>query len=228
MTDAKAEQEVKALVFDAYGTLFDVHSVIALCDELFPDQGQALSEIWRTKQLEYTWVLSLMGHYEDFWQVTGKALRYACRALALTCQPSQQDQLMKAYLHLDTYPDVQPGLSALSGYRLSILSNGSPFMLDGAVTSANLMDAFDHLISADEAGIYKPSPLVYQLATQKLGIEAGLIGFVSANAWDIIGASSFGFQTYWVNRPDKPLDELGFTPTRTIDKLTDLAEIFQS
>lgn len=216
---------LKALVFDAYGTLFDVHSVISLCNQLFPQQGPALSEIWRAKQLEYTWLLSLMGHYEDFWQVTGKALRFACRALNLACEPEQESQLMQAYLRLDPYPEVHQALAGLSGYPLAILSNGSPQMLDGAVTSAGLAGTFAHVISVDQIGIYKPSPQVYQLACDKTGLAARSIGFVSSNAFDIIGASAFGFQTFWVNRAGKPLDELGFSPTMTINKLSGLANV---
>lgn len=229
MADNKeVKQNVKALVFDAYGTLFDVHSVISLCNELFPEQGQAMSEIWRAKQLEYTWLLSLMGRYEDFWQVTQKGLRFACQALDLTCEAAHYDQLMKAYLRLDPYPEVKEALTALSGYPLSILSNGSPLMLDSAVTSANLAEMFERVISVDKIRIFKPSPRVYQMAVDELGLAAKSIGFVSSNAWDIIGAASFGLQTFWVNRAGKPMDELGFKPAMTIGNLTELADVLRS
>lgn len=225
MTDTKPI--VKAVVFDAYGTLFDVHSVISLCNELFPEQGPALSHLWRAKQLEYTWLLSLMGRYEDFWQVTERALLFSCRALKLTCEATQQSQLMAAYLHLETYPEVEQALAALAGYPLAILSNGSPQMLEPLVSNAGLQRTFAHVISVAERKIYKPSPQVYQLAVDKLGLEAQVIGFVSSNSFDIIGATAFGFHTFWINRAANPLDELGFVPTMTMSKLTDLVDILQ-
>ncbi|MBI1882067.1 MAG: haloacid dehalogenase type II, partial [Chloroflexi bacterium] len=216
---------VKAMVFDAYGTLFDVHSVISLCNELFPDQGPALSQLWRAKQLEYTWLLSLMGRYEDFWEITAKALRFACRALTLPLEPDRQARLVEAYLYLETYPEVHQALTALADYPLAILSNGSPPMLAAVVSNANLQDTFAHVISVDEVKIFKPSPQVYRLVVDKLGLAPETIGFVSSNSFDIIGATAFGFRTFWVNRAANPLDELGFTPTMTINKLTDLVEI---
>ncbi|GAB4425677.1 MAG: haloacid dehalogenase type II [Anaerolineae bacterium] len=214
---------VKAVVFDAYGTLFDVYSVISLCNELFPEQGAALSQLWRAKQLEYSWLLSLMERYEDFWQVTEKALRFACRALHLSDDAAAQARLMDAYLHLDPYPEVPAALAALADTPLAILSNGAPPMLSAVVANANLQQTFAHVISVDEVKIYKPSPRVYRLAAEKLGLEPATIGFVSSNSFDIIGATAFGFRTFWVNRAANPLDELGFTPALTISKLTDLA-----
>lgn len=221
----EVKQKIKAVVFDAYGTLFDVRSVISLCNELYPDQGLALSHLWRAKQLEYTWLLSLMDHYEDFWQITERALRFACRALNLPTQTVQQAQLMAAYLRLETYPEVKQALAALADYPLAILSNGSPQMLEPLVANAGLQGTFAHVISVDELKIYKPSPQVYQLAVDKLGLEAQAIGFVSSNSFDIIGATAFGFRTFWVNRAANPLDELGFVPGVTINKLTDLVEV---
>lgn len=217
-------QPFKAIVFDAYGTLFDVHSVIARCNEMFPERGQAVSQLWRAKQLEYTWLLSLMDRYEDFWSVTESALRFACKSLHLPLDPVQQAQLMEAYLHLDPYPEVQESLAVLSAYPLAILSNGSPPMLQAVVSSAKLDGVFAHVISVAEIGVYKPSPQVYQLAGDKLGVERGSIAFISSNSFDIIGATAFGFHTYWVNRANQPLDELGFKPDRTITRLTDLVE----
>lgn len=220
-------QQVKTVVFDAYGTLFDVHSVISLCDELFPAQGPALSQLWRAKQLEYTWLLSLMGRYEDFWEVTLKALRFACRALKLPCDSARQSRLMEAYLQLDAYPEVPQALAALADYPLAILSNGSPQMLLAVVSSANLQDIFAHVISVDEVKIYKPSPQVYQLAVDQLRLEPNEIGFVSSNSFDIIGAAAFGFGTFWVNRAANSLDELGLIPDQAIAKLTDLVEVLR-
>lgn len=219
---------IKALVFDAYGTLFDVHSVIWTCNQIFPDQGPALSQAWRSKQLEYTWLRSLMGRYEDFWQVTESALLFACKTLRLPCPPAARAQLMAAYLHLDPYPEVQKALRALSEYPLAILSNGSPRMLQAAVQSAGLQGILSHVISVDEVKIYKPNPRVYELAAQKLALTETAIGFVSSNAWDVIGANSFGFWTCWVNRSGAPGEELGFTPHATVNTLTDLVDLIKA
>lgn len=213
---------LQALVFDAYGTLFDVHSVIALCDQMFPDQGARLSQLWRAKQLEYTWLRSLMHRYEDFWQVTESALVFACQSLGLACDAAARARLMDAYLHLDPFPEARQALSALSMYPLAILSNGSPRMLQAAVDSAGFQGMFSQIISVDEAGIYKPSPAVYQLAPAKLGVDKAAIGFVSSNSWDVIGAKTFGFWTCWVNRGKAPPDVLGASATITVDRLTDL------
>lgn len=216
---------IKALVFDAYGTLFDVHSVISLCDQLFPSQGAALSQLWRAKQLEYTWLYSLMGRYQDFWEVTEKALVYACKALDLPCQSSSRGRLMEAYLHLELFPDVRPALDALSHYVLAILSNGSPRMLKAVVESAGLVGAFAAVISVDEVRVYKPSPKVYRLAPQKLGLDKAAVGFVSANCFDVIGAGAFGFWTCWLNRTGAAADELGVGPDATVGRLTELVNV---
>ena len=216
---------IKALVFDAYGTLFDVHSVISVCQQLFPGQGTALSQMWRAKQLEYTWLLSLMGRYQDFWKVTESALVFACKVLGLPCDPSTRDRLMDAYLRLDPYPEVPAALNALSHYPLAILSNGSPRMLKAAVENAGLQGLFAQVISVHEVKIYKPSPRVYQLAPKRLGVGPEAIGFVSSNSFDVIGAKAFGFWVCWVNRADIAGDELGVTPDVTVARLTDLASI---
>lgn len=222
MASSRAEQPVGALVFDAYGTLFDIDSLVTVCDGLFPGQGQALSQLWRAKQLEYTWLLSLMRRYEDFWQLTERALTFACRALDLPCDGSGRARLMDCYLRLDTYPDVAPALSALSPYPLAILSNGSPRMLEALVQNAGLAGSFTQVMSVDEVQIYKPSPQAYALAAQRLGLNAASIGFVSSNSFDVAGAKSFGLWTCWLNRRHAPLDELGFAPDATIQKLTHL------
>ena len=216
--------QIKALVFDAYGTLFDVHSVIALCDELFPGQGAQLSQTWRAKQLEYTWLKSLMGRYEDFGIVTEAALKFACKALKLDCPPESLKRLMQAYLQLEPYPEVKEALAALSHCKLAILSNGSPRMLNALVKNNGLTKTFDKVISVDEVKIYKPSPKVYALAPKKLKVKKNEIGFVSSNFWDICGASSFGLRTFLINRAGNPQDELGFKPYAVVSKLTDLTQ----
>ena len=223
-----AKKRIKALVFDAYGTLFDVHSVISACDQSFPGHGAALSQAWRAKQLEYTWLRSLMGRYKDFWQVTESALVFGCKSLGLSCLPDTRAELMETYLRLDTFPEVQQALMALSGYLLAILSNGSPRMLKAAVESAGLKGIFRHTLSVDEAKIYKPSPRVYRLAPQKLRVSTDAIVFISANFWDIAGAKAFGFHTYWVNRSKAPAEELGLVPDETLSSLTDLVDVLKA
>jgi 2-haloacid dehalogenase len=211
-----------ALVFDAYGTLFDVHSVVALCDELWPGRGAQVSQLWRTKQLEYTWLRSLMGRYEDFAHVTAAGLDYACAVLGLPCDDARRRRLMRAYLHLATFPEVKDALARLHGVKLAILSNGAPAMLEDLVANAGLAAAIPHVLSVDEVGIYKPSPRVYQLAVDRLGVPAGAIGFVSSNGWDAAGAKAFGFRTFWVNRAGLPVDALGAAPDRVIGSLAEL------
>ena len=215
---------IKALAFDAYGTIFDVHSVVALCEQLFPGNGQALSQQWRAKQLEYTWLRSLMGAYLDFWQVTESGLVFACKALELDLTLERRDRLMNAYLHLTPYPDVAPALGRLGNLPLAILSNGAPRMLNDVVANANLSRHFKHLLSVDAVKIYKPHRRVYQLAPDTFGLPADEIGFVSSNSWDVIGATHFGFRTFWINRGKLPLDELGFQPHRTVASLGEVAD----
>ncbi|MCL4799711.1 MAG: haloacid dehalogenase type II [Burkholderiales bacterium] len=214
--------QIKALVFDAYGTLFDVHSVIRLCDEIWPGKGTALSQLWRAKQLEYTWQRSLMQRYEDFSHVTRAGLRYACNALGLRLGEAEQARLMEAYLHLATYPEVQEALARLAGRKLAILSNGSPAMLEPVVANAGLAQTLDAVISVDALRIYKPDPRVYALAVEKLGVPTGAIGFVSSNCWDALGAKAFGFRVFWCNRAGAPVDELGVLPDSEMRSLAEL------
>jgi 2-haloacid dehalogenase len=216
---------IRAIAFDAYGTLFDVHSVIALCNRKFPGQGAELSKLWRAKQLEYTWLRSLMGRYEDFWMVTESALVFACRSLSLACPAETRRELMESYLHLDTFPEVKSALGKLSQYKLAILSNGSPRMLAAAVESAGLIRVFTDVISVDEVKTYKSSPRVYGLASQHLAVPDNAIAFVSSNFWDIAGAKSFGLWTCWVNRGKLPEDELGVRPDVTVDTLDGLITV---
>jgi 2-haloacid dehalogenase len=189
--------------------LFDVHSVIALCNRKFPGQGAELSKLWRAKQLEYTWLRSLMGRYEDFWIVTESALVFACRSLGLTCPAETRRELMECYLHLDTFPEVKSALAELRKHKLAILSNGSPRMLAAGVESARLKGVFADVISVEEVKIYKSSPRVYALASQHLAVPDNAIAFVSSNFWDIAGAKCFGFWTCWVNRGKLLEDEFG-------------------
>ena len=222
-------RSLRALVFDAYGTLFDVHSVVALCEQLWPGKGAALSQLWRAKQLEYTWQRSLMQRYEDFGRITEASLRYACAALGLPVDEGRRRGLMDAYLKLSTFPEVHDALAALkaSKLRLAILSNGSPAMLRPLVANAGLHGLIGTVISVAPRKIYKPAPVVYRLAVEKLRAPKTAIGFVSSNCWDACGAKSFGFRTFWINRNGAPVDELGATPDHVIGSLGELPALIR-
>lgn len=212
---------VRGYVFDAYGTLFDVHSVVEAGREITADPV-ALSLLWRQKQLEYTWLRSLMGRYEDFWSVTDAALRYAIRRLGLTASDAQRERLMAAYLSLACFPEVRPALDRLAGRGRAILSNGSPRMLAAAVASSGLAACFDHVLSVDTVKTFKPSPAVYALGPDALGIPAGNLLFVSSNAWDVAGAKAYGYRVAWCNRANVPDEELGVRADLIITALDQL------
>ena len=216
---------IKALVFDAYGTLFDVHSVAALGEGLFPGHGAELSGLWRTNQLQYTWLRSLMGRYEDFRKVTEDALVFACVKLGLELSGEKRGQLMNAYHTLDLFPEVKEALETLSGVPLAILSNGSPSMLQAVVKNSGLEGVLSKVISVDEVKTYKPSPRVYQLAVDAFEVKDRTeIGFVSSNGWDLTGAAWFGLTTYWINRANAPIEELGIQPGKILHTLSGLAD----
>jgi 2-haloacid dehalogenase len=214
-----------ALVFDAYGTLFDVHSVLERCEQFWASKGAQVSQLWRAKQLEYTWQRSLMQRYEPFTRVTRDALGYACEALGLALDEAKAAALMAQYLDLATYPDVPPALEKLkaSGRKLAILTNGSPDMIEPLVKNRGMQGVFDAVLSVDALRIYKPAPQVYELAVKRLGVAARDIGFVSSNCWDALGARSFGFSVYWINRTGAPVDKLGFAPDGILKGLGELA-----
>ena len=193
--------EIDGCVFDAYGTLFDVHAAAARCRDELGDAADAVSQTWRTKQLQYTWLRSLMGRHIDFWQLTGEALDYALDSHGIDDEALRQ-RLMDCYLVLDAYPEVKDVLGRLhgAGLKCAVLSNGAPNMLDAAVRNAGLGDVLDAVLSIEDVGIYKPHPSVYRLAVDRLGVEAERIAFQSSNAWDANGAAAFGFRVAWVNR----------------------------
>ena len=225
MSERAGNLDIGALAFDAYGTLFDVHSVVTACEAAFPSRGEALSRLWRDKQLEYSWLLSLMGRYEDFWAVTEQALRYACQHLGLACDAATHRRLLESYYRLKAYPEVPAALARLAAKRrLVILSNGTPRMLAAVTRAAGLTEVFDEIISVEAVGVYKPSPRVYALLPQRLGMPTEAIGFVSSNAFDITGAKAFGLRTYWVNRQDTTPDGLGYPPDAVVRTLAELAD----
>jgi len=213
-------KDTHALVFDAYGTLFDVHSVVRRCESFWPGKGTALSQAWRAKQLEYTWLRSLMRRYQPFSGLTRDALAWACESLGLQLDAAKAKALMDEYLTLAPYSDVQDFFRSLKAQKRAILSNGSPDMLDPLVKHSGLK--LDAVLSVDQLKIFKPAPAVYELAVKKLSMPKERIGFVSSNCWDALGAKSFGFRVYWINRLGAPLDRLGFTPDKTIRTLADL------
>ena len=225
MQAAARARKIRALAFDAYGTLFDVFSVTALCDTLFPGSGNALAQLWRMKQLQYSLLRSMMGRYKDFWQLTEDGLLFASKSLKLDLTADKRKQLMDAYLRLAAFPDVRPGLEALKkqGLRLAILSNGEPKMLAAAVKSAGIPALLDTIISADEIKTFKPSARVYALASQRLKVDSAEVGFVSSNSWDVSGAASAGLRTFWIQRTAaEPPEELGYRADRVVHAITDL------
>jgi 2-haloacid dehalogenase len=213
----------RAFVFDAYGTLFDVHSVVVRAANL-PGDLQALSALWRQKQLEYTWLRSLMERYQDFWDVTEAALRAAVTQLKIQASDAELHGLMQAYLRPSAFPDVRKALDALQGAPLAILSNGSPKMLASAVQHNSLTSYFAEIISVDRVRTYKPSPRVYVLAPEVLGIPPEEILFVSSNSWDVAGAKSFGYKVCWCNRSQGYMEHLGFSADLTISRLDQIPD----
>ena len=211
---------VSAYVFDAYGTLFDVHAAIARHRAAAGGDADRFSEIWRTKQLEYTWTLTLAGHYADFWTLTERALDFAF-ARVPSVDRALRPKLLQAYLELDAFPEARTALAALKakGSRLAILSNGTPRMLAAAVEAAEIAGQLDAVLSVESVRRYKPWPEVYALATDALGLMPSEITFVSSNRWDVMGAASFGFQAYWVNRAGVPDEYQDFPPLQRIDNL---------
>ena len=218
---------IKAVAFDLYGTLFDVHSVIDQCDKLYPGRGREISTVWRQKQLEYTWLRSLMNRYVTFEQATEDALRYTARHLKIDLDEQTSAALCSAYLQLRPFPEVPQALSQLRerGLKLAILSNGSPHSIAGVVGNAGLRDRFDHLLSVDPVRIYKPHDRAYQLAEAAFGVTRGSILFVSSNAWDATGARYFGFPTAWINRSDNTFEEMGQAPDWELGGLDELLAV---
>jgi 2-haloacid dehalogenase len=214
---------VKACVFDAYGTLFDVHSAVRRGGQILGDKAGAVSELWRQKQLEYTWLRSLMPAHADFWQVTSDGLDFALSASGVKDQ-GLHDSLMNLYLTLESYEEVKDTLATLrnGGLATAILSNGNPRMLKAAVDSAGLNDVLDASLSIEEVGIYKPDPRVYQLAVDRLGVRKEEICFLSSNCWDARAAANFGFKVAWINRFDREPDRLPGDFVKVIHRLDEL------
>ena len=191
---------IKAVVFDAYGTLYDIQSVAAVTEEAFPGYGEIVTQIWRIKQLEYTWLRSLMRRYQDFSVITRDSLRYTLRVLGLEYDDGAFEHIMEKYLHLDLYPDANAALAAMKDRKLAILSNGSSGMLNALVANSGLDRVLDATISIDSQRIFKPSPEAYSLIETRLGVPPAEVLFVSSNPWDACGAKAFGLNVAWIER----------------------------
>ena len=210
-------------VFDAYGTLFDVHAAIARHRAAAGPDADRFSEIWRTKQLEYAWTLTLAGHYSDFWTLTERALHYAFDRVP-TVNLALRSKLLEAYLTLDAFADARVALTALKerGRRIAILSNGTPHMLEAAVQASGIAPLCDAVLSVDTVRMYKPRPEVYALVTDGLKVAPQDVAFVSSNRWDVMGAAAFGFRTIWVNRAQMPEEYADRPPDRIMHELSAL------
>ncbi len=223
---AQGFDDIGACVFDAYGTLFDVDAAARHCRSELGDKWQPLAETWRLKQLQYTWLRSVMGRHVDFWRVTGDALDYAMDSLGLD-DDALRDRLMDLYLALDAYPEAKGVLAQLksAGMKTAILSNGAPDMLEAAVSSADLADLLDAVLSVEEVGVFKPHPSVYRMGEDRLGLPAGRMSFQSSNAWDAAAASAFGYRVIWVNRFGQTRERIPDPPHAEIETLEGLPRI---
>ena len=218
-------KNVKAIIFDAYGTLFDVNSAAEKCKDKIGDKWESFANFWRTTQLEYTWLRSLMKRHKDFWQITEDSLDKSMKAFSI--DPSMKNELMNLYKVLSPFKEVPETLKKLKGknFKLAILSNGTPSLLDELVKSNNLDKLFDDIFSIEEVGIYKPDSRVYDLPIKKYKIKNSEVMFLSANTWDVSGGGNYGYQSIWVNRNNNIFDNLDFSPSNQIKDLTELVNL---
>ena len=218
-------KNIKAIIFDAYGTLFDVNSAAEKCKDKIGDKWEPFANFWRTTQLEYTWLRSLMGRHKDFWQVTGDSLDKSMKAFNI--DSSMKNELLNLYKILSPYKEVSETLKALKEkkFKLAILSNGTPSLLNELVKSNNLNDLFDDIFSIEEVGVYKPDSKVYDIPVKKYKIKKDEIAFLSANTWDVSGGGNYGYQAIWVNRNNNIFDNLDYKPTNEIKSLKELTNL---
>ena len=221
---------IRAILFDAYGTLFDVYSISVLAERLHPGRGAALAALWRDKQIEYSRLRTLSNHYRPFSLVTEEALAFALARLGLPTHGDGQRALLEEYGRLEPFPENQAALERLRqrGLPLAILSNGDPPMLERVVAHARLTGMFSHILSADAVGRFKTAPEVYQLGVDAFGVPARELLFVSSNGWDACGATWFGFTTFWINRTGQPPEQLGVSPNRTGRSMQELVDFVES
>lgn len=224
-----SKTQIQAIAFDAF-PIFDPRPVSALAEELFPGNGMALSDEWRTRQFEYTWLRVVAQRYADFWQVTEDALTFAANKLKLDLSAEKRERLMNGYLNLKAWPDVPPALSALknSGVRLALLSNFTQHMLQANIKSAGLPGIFEQVISTDQARTFKPDPRAYRLGIESLGLQPNQILFAAFAGWDAAGARLFGYPTFWVNRLKAPAEELDAVPDASGGSLLDLVQFLHT
>ena len=215
---------MRALVFDAYGTIFDVASIVSVCGTVTPTP-EPFTALWRAKQLEYAFLRTIMHRYQDFWRITEDALHYTLKRHDVTVTAEQERLLLEAWLHLQPFPEVPDTLQRLQTFPRLILSNGSPAMLAQLLVNTKLQDEFDAVLSVDAVRCYKPAPQVYELAVRQLGCTPREIIFLSANGFDVAGAKAFGFTVCQVNRTGAPLDELGVMPDATLNTLAELPDV---
>ena len=218
-------KKIKAIIFDAYGTLFDVNSAAEKCKEKLGDKWEGFANYWRTTQLEYTWLRSLMRRHKDFWQITEDSLDKSMNFYNI--DNSMRSELLNLYKVLSPFTEVRDTLKKLkqSNYKLAILSNGTPYLLNELVVSNQLKDIFDDIFSVEEAGIFKPDSKVYDLPINKYNIEKNEVLFLSANTWDVSGAGNYGYNTVWVNRNNNIFDKLDFEPNKQISNLSELLDL---
>ena len=218
-------KKIKAIIFDAYGTLFDVNSAAEKCKEKLGDKWEGFANYWRTTQLEYTWLRSLMRRHKDFWQITEDSLDKSMNFYNI--DNSMRSELLNLYKVLSPFAEVRDALKKLkqSNYKLAILSNGTPDLLNELVVSNQLKDIFDDIFSVEEAGIFKPDSKVYDLPINKYNIEKNEVLFLSANTWDVSGAGNYGYNTVWVNRNNNIFDKLDFEPNKQISNLSELLDL---
>ena len=219
---------VKAILFDAYGTLLDVHSIAQLADEIFPSQGAALSALLREKQIEYSRLRSMAGQYKSFWDITRDALHFACAVKGLDLSAANADRLMSQYAKLTPFPEniaVLKQLKAL-GLPLGVLTNGNKSMIDAALVNAQMQTYFDHVLSSESIQKFKPDPAIYQLGPNALNLPVSQIMFVSSNAWDACAAQWFGYQAFWINRANAMLERLDIEPAMQGKSLEDILAAF--
>ena len=218
-------KNVKAIIFDAYGTLFDVNSAAEKCKDKIGDKWEPFANFWRTTQLEYTWLRSLMGRHKDFWQITEDSLDKSMKAFNI--DSSMKNELLNLYKILSPYKEVSETLKALKEkkFKLAILSNGTPSLLNELVKSNNLNNLFDDIFSIEEVGIYKPDSKVYDMPVKKYKIKKDEIAFLSANTWDVSGGGNYGYQAIWVNRNNNIFDNLDYVPQNQIKNLSELLNL---
>ena len=218
-------KNIKAIIFDAYGTLFDVNSAAEKCKDKIGDKWEGFANYWRTTQLEYTWLRSLMNRHKDFWQVTEDSLDKSMKAFKI--DPSMKNELLDLYKKLSTFPEVKEVLQNLKkkDYKLAILSNGAPTLLNELVASNNLDNIFDDIFSIEEVGIYKPDSKVYDMPITKYKIQKEEVAFLSANTWDVSGGGNYGYSSIWVNRNNNIFDNLDYRPKNEVKNLKQLLDI---